>query len=197
MARTDKSAAIAELKEKFENSSAILLTEYRGLTVAAVQTLRRSLGANAEYKVAKNTLTAIAAKQAGVEGLDDALAGPTAIAFVTGEVSEAAKAIRDFAKDNPALVVKGGVLEGTVLSAGDVAKFADLESREVLLAKAAGVLKAALFQAAYVFQAPVSKTVRTIDALRAGEEAAAWPGAAQSTDTSARVAGIRKEGHHG
>ena len=150
MARTDKSAAIAELKEKFENSSAILLTEYRGLTVAAMQTLRRSLGANAEYKVAKNTLTAIAAKQAGVEGLDDALAGPTAIAFVTGEVSE-----------------------GTVLSAGDVAKFADLESREVLLAKAAGVLKAALFQAAYVFQAPVSKTVRTIDALRAKEEAAA------------------------
>ena len=173
MARTDKSAAIAELKEKFENSSAILLTEYRGLTVAAMQTLRRSLGANAEYKVAKNTLTAIAAKQAGVEGLDDALAGPTAIAFVTGEVSEAAKAIRDFAKDNPALVGKGGVLEGTVLSAGDVAKFADLESREVLLAKAAGVLKAALFQAAYVFQAPVSKTVRTIDALRAKEEAAA------------------------
>lgn len=173
MARTDKSAAIAELKEKFENSSAILLTEYRGLTVAAMQTLRRSLGANAEYKVAKNTLTAIAAKQAGVEGLDDALTGPTAIAFVTGEVSEAAKAIRDFAKDNPALVVKGGVLEGTVLSAGDVAKFADLESREVLLAKAAGVLEAALFQAAYVFQAPVSKTVRTIDALRAKEEAAA------------------------
>ncbi|MCF2705899.1 50S ribosomal protein L10 [Arcanobacterium haemolyticum] len=173
MARTDKSAAIAELKENFENSTAVLLTEYRGLTVAQLQTLRRAFGANAEYKVAKNTLASIAAKQAGIEGLDDVLSGPTALAFVTGEVADAAKALRDFAKDNPALIVKGGVLEGNVLSVDDVKKLADLESREVLLGKAAGVLKAALFQAAYVFQAPVSKTVRTIDALRAKEEAAA------------------------
>ena len=121
MARTDKSAAIAELKGDFEKSSAVLLTEYRGLTVAQLQTLRRALGANAEYKVAKNTLAAIGAKQAGVEGLDDLLAGPTALAFVTGEVSEAAKALRDFAKDNPALVIKGGVMEGTVLDASGVA----------------------------------------------------------------------------
>ncbi|MDO4888468.1 MAG: 50S ribosomal protein L10 [Actinomycetaceae bacterium] len=173
MARTDKSAAIAELKEKFESSGAVLLTEYRGLSVAALQELRRALGANAEYKVAKNTLADIAAKQAGIEGLEDVLTGPTAFAFVSGEVSEAAKAIRDFAKDNPALIVKGGVYEGSLLSADDVKKLADLESREVLLGKAAGVLKAALFQAAYVFQAPVSKTVRTIDALRAKEEEAA------------------------
>ncbi len=173
MARTDKSAAIAELKEKFEGSTAVLLTEYRGLTVAQLQKLRRALGANAEYVVAKNTLANIAAKQAGVEGLDDLLTGPTAFGFVTGEVSDAAKAVRDFAKDNPALIVKGGVLEGQVLSADDVKKLADLESREVLLAKAAGVLKAALYQAAYVFQAPASKAVRTIDALRAKEEAAA------------------------
>ncbi|WP_182050243.1 50S ribosomal protein L10 [Changpingibacter yushuensis] len=173
MARTDKSAAIAELKENFENSSAVLLTEYRGLTVEQLKTLRRSLAGNAEYKVAKNTLANIAANQAGVEGLSDLLSGPTAIAFVTGEVSDAAKAIRDFAKDNPALIVKGGVLEGSVLSSDDVKKLADLESREVLLAKTAGVLKAALYQAAYVFQAPVSKAVRTIDALRAKEEAAA------------------------
>ena len=173
MARTDKSAAIAELKGYFEKSSAVLLTEYRGLTVAQLQTLRRSMGANAEYKVAKNTLANIAANQAGVEGLSALLSGPTAIAFVTGEVSDAAKAIRDFAKDNPALIVKGGVLEGSVLSSDDVKKLADLESREVLLAKTAGVLKAALYQAAYVFQAPVSKAVRTIDALRAKEEAAA------------------------
>lgn len=173
MARTDKSAAIAELKENFENSSAVLLTEYRGLTVEQLKTLRRSLAGNAEYKVAKNTLANIAANQAGVEGLSDLLYGPTAIAFVTGEVSDAAKAIRDFAKDNPALIVKGGVLEGSVLSSDDVKKLADLESREVLLAKTAGVLKAALYQAAYVFQAPVSKAVRTIDALRAKEEAAA------------------------
>ena len=173
MARTDKSAAIAELKENFENSSAVLLTEYRGLTVEQLKTLRRSLAGNAEYKVAKNTLANIAANQAGVEGLSALLSGPTAIAFVTGEVSDAAKAIRDFAKDNPALIVKGGVLEGSVLSSDDVKKLADLESREVLLAKTAGVLKAALYQAAYVFQAPVSKAVRTIDALRAKEEAAA------------------------
>lgn len=173
MARTDKSAAIAELKEDFESSSAVLLTEYRGLTVAQLQTLRRALGANAEYKVAKNTLAGIAAKQAGIEGLDELLAGPTALAFVTGEVADAAKAIRDFVKDNPALVVKGGVLEGQLLDAAEVKKLADLESREVLLAKAAGVLKAALYQAAYVFQAPASKAVRTIDALRAKEEAAA------------------------
>lgn len=132
MARTDKSAAIAELKGDFEKSSAVLLTEYRGLTVAQLQTLRRALGANAEYKVAKNTLAAIGAKQAGVEGLDDLLAGPTALAFVTGEVSEVAKALRDFAKDNPALVIKGGVMEGTVLDASGVAKLADLESREAL-----------------------------------------------------------------
>ena len=173
MARTDKSAAIAELKGDFEKSSAVLLTEYRGLSVAQLQTLRRALGANAEYKVAKNTLAAIGAKEAGIEGLDDLLTGPTAIAFVTGEVSEAAKALRDFAKDNPALVIKGGVMEGTVLDASGVAKLADLESREVLLAKAAGVLKAVMYQAAYVINAPASKAVRTVDALRAKQEEAA------------------------
>ncbi|MBE6483270.1 MAG: 50S ribosomal protein L10 [Actinomycetaceae bacterium] len=173
MARTDKSAAIAELKEKFESSSAVLLTEYRGLTVAQLQELRRSLRANAEYKVAKNTLATIAAHQAGIEDLDDLLTGPTAIAFVTGEVVDAAKAVRDFAQENQQLVIKGGVLDGSLLSADDVVKLADLESREVLLAKAAGVLKAALYQAAYVFQAPAVKAVRTIDALRAKQESAA------------------------
>ncbi len=173
MARTDKSAAIAELKEKFESSSAVLLTEYRGLTVAQLQELRRSLRANAEYKVAKNTLATIAAHQAGIEDLDDLLTGPTAIAFVTGEVVDAAKAVRDFAQENQQLVIKGGVLDGSLLSADDVVKLADLESREVLLAKAAGVLKAALYQAAYVFQAPAVKAVRTIDALRAKQASAA------------------------
>lgn len=173
MARTDKSAAIAELKKNFESSTAVLITEYRGLTVAQLKNLRRALGSNAEYKVAKNTLASIAAKEAGIEGLEDLLTGPTALAFVTGEIADAAKAIRDFSKDNDALVIKGGVLEGSLLSSDDVKKLADLESREVLLGKAAGVLKAALFQAAYVFQAPISKTVRTIDALRAKEEAAA------------------------
>lgn len=173
MARTDKSAAIAQLTEDFSNSSAVLLTEYRGLTVAQLQELRLALGANAQYKVAKNTLANIAAKNAGIEGLDDLLSGPTAIVFVTGEIADAAKAVRNFAKDNPALIVKGGVLEGQILAEAEVKKLADLESREVLLAKAAGVLKASLYQAAYVFTAPASKAVRTVDALRAKEEAAA------------------------
>ncbi|MFY9262197.1 MAG: 50S ribosomal protein L10 [Actinomycetaceae bacterium] len=172
MARTDKSAAIAELKELFESSSAVLVTEYRGLTVEQMKTLRRSMGQDAVYTVAKNTLARIAAKNAGVEGLDDALTGPTALAFVTGDIASAAKAMKNFAKDHPALIMKAGVLEGNILGAEDVKKLADLESREVLLAKAAGVLKASLFQAAYVINAPASKLVRTVDALRAKQEEA-------------------------
>lgn len=173
MARTDRTAAIADLKEKFENAGAVLLTEYRGLTVGQLQELRRSIREHAEYKVAKNTLARIAANQAGIEGLDDLLHGPTAIAFVSGEVSEAAKVLRDFAKENEALVIKGGYFEGSALDAAEVGKLADLESREVLLAKSAGVLKAALYSAANVLAAPATKAVRTIDALREKEEAAA------------------------
>ena len=176
MARPDKAAAVAELTDKFRDSSAVLLTEYRGLSVKQLKTLRRSLGGAADYAVVKNTLSAIAAKQAGVEGLDDQLAGPTAIAFVTGDPVEAAKGLRDFAKANPQLVIKGGVLDGRPLAAEDISKLADLESREVLLAKVAGAAKASLFQAAYLFTASSAKAVRTIDALRdkrATEEQAA------------------------
>ncbi|GAB2974246.1 MAG TPA: 50S ribosomal protein L10 [Actinotalea caeni] len=168
MARPDKAAAVAELTERFKNSSAAVLTEYRGLTVSQLSELRTKLGADTQYAVVKNTLTAIAAKEAGLdlfEG-DTALAGPSAIAFVSGDPVEAAKGLRDFAKANPALVIKGGVMEGRALSAAEVTKLADLESREVLLAKAAGAMKAKLFQAAYVFTAPASKAVRTIEALR-------------------------------
>lgn len=166
MARPDKVAAVAEIAERFRDADAVVLTEYRGLSVAQLKELRRSLGGNAHYAVVKNTLAAIAAKDAGLEGLDEHLSGPTAIAFVSGEVAEAAKGLRDFAKANPQLVVKGGVLEGRVLSAEDVTKLADLESREVLLGKAAGALKAALFGAAYVFTAPATQAARTIEALR-------------------------------
>lgn len=173
MARTDKSAAIAELTEAFRSSSAVLVTEYRGSTVAQLKTLRRALGSDAKYTVAKNTLARIAAKDAGIEGLDDALKGPTALAFVTGDIASAAKAIKEFAKENKALVLKAGVLEGTILGAEDVQKLADLESREVLLAKTAGALKASLYKAAYVFTAPLVKTVRTVDALREKQETAA------------------------
>jgi len=176
MARPDKAAAVAELSDLFRESNAAVLTEYRGLTVAQLKQLRRSLSGNATFAVVKNTLTAIAAKEAGVEGLDDAFAGPSAIAFITGDPVEAAKGLRDFAKANPQLVIKAGVLDGRPLTAEDITKLADLESREVLLAKAAGVFKASLYQAAYLFTAPASQAVRTIDALRekqASQESAA------------------------
>lgn len=166
MARPDKAAAVAELTELFRASNATVLTEYRGLTVAQLKQLRRSISAHASYAVVKNTLTAIAARQAGVEGLDSQLSGPSAIAFVTGDPVEAAKGLRDFAKANPALVIKGGVLDGRPLTGEDVTKLADLESREVLLAKLAGAFKASLYQAAYLFTAPAAQAVRTIDALR-------------------------------
>ncbi len=168
----NKEASVAELTEKFQSSAAVLLTEYRGLTVAQLKELRKSLSANATYAVVKNTLTKIAAGKAGIAGLDDQLVGPSAIAFVHGDAVSAAKAMRDFAKANPLLVVKGGYFDGKVLSADEVKKLADLESREVLLAKFAGAAKASLFGAAYLFNAPLSKAVRTVDALRAKQESA-------------------------
>ncbi|HLS74230.1 MAG TPA: 50S ribosomal protein L10 [Actinomycetaceae bacterium] len=166
MARPDKVAAVAELTQQLRDSSAVVLTEYRGLSVGQLKELRRSLGSTASYAVVKNTLTTIAAREAGLEQLEEQLTGPTAIAFVTGEPSEAAKGLRDFAKSNPQLVIKGGVLDGRALSAGDVEKLADLESREVLLGKAAGAFKAAMYQAAYMFTAPATQAARTIEALR-------------------------------
>ena len=168
----NKEASVAELTDKFQSSAAVLLTEYRGLTVAQLKELRKNLSANATYAVVKNTLTKIAAGKAGIVGLDDQLAGPSAIAFVHGDAVAAAKAMRDFAKANPLLVVKGGYFDGKLLSADEVKKLADLESREVLLAKFAGAAKASLFGAAYLFNAPLSKAVRTVDALRAKQESA-------------------------
>ncbi len=166
MARPDKAAAVAELTEGFRSSSAVLLTEYRGLTVAQLKELRRSLGAHVNYAVVKNTLTKIAAREASVEGLDDLLAGPSAIAFVSGDPVEAAKGLRDFAKANPLLVIKGGVMDGRSLSPEEIKKLADLESREVLLAKLAGAMKASLSGAVSLFAAPLSQTARLIEALR-------------------------------
>ncbi|WP_037912328.1 50S ribosomal protein L10 [Actinacidiphila yeochonensis] len=167
MATPDKAAAVAELTDKFRSSNAAMLTEYRGLTVAQLKTLRRALGENAQYAVVKNTLTKIAANEAGISSLDDLFAGPSAVAFVTGDPVEAAKGLRDFAKENPALVIKGGVLDGKALSADEIKKLADLESREVLLAKLAGAMKAKQSQTAALFQALPSKFVRTAEALRA------------------------------
>ena len=166
MARPDKAAAVAELTEKFRQSTAAVLTEYRGLTVAQLKELRTALGSTTQYAVVKNTLTNLAAKDAGIDAFEGQLTGPTAIAFIDGDPVEAAKGLRDFAKANPALVVKGGVMDGNPITAGDITKLADLKSREVLLAKAAGAMKAKLHQAAYVFNAPAAKAVRTIEALR-------------------------------
>ena len=173
MATPDKVAAVKELADQFRNSDAVVITEYRGLSVPQLAELRAKLRGSATFKVAKNTLAALAAKDAGVEGLDDLFVGPTAIAFVTGDPVEAAKGLKAFAKENDKLVIKGGILDGKVISADDIKKLADLESREVLLAKAAGAMKASLFGAAYLFQAPLSKAVRTIDALREKQDSAA------------------------
>ena len=170
MARPDKTAAVAELAQSFRDSDAAVLTEYRGLTVAQLKQLRRDLAANASYIVSKNTLTKRAAKDAGIDGLDELLVGPSAIAFVSGDAVETAKGIRDFAKTNPLLVIKGGIFEGKVISADDVKKLANLESREVLLSKMAGAMLASLTKAAYLFNAPLAQAARAIDALRVKAE---------------------------
>jgi large subunit ribosomal protein L10 len=166
MARAEKVTAVAELTERFQNSSGAVLTEYRGLTVAQIGELRRSLGDNASFSVVKNTLTKIAAADAGVTSeLTDLLTGPSAIAFVTGDVVEAAKGLRDFAKTYPMLVIKGGVLEGKALKPAEITKLADLEPREVLLAKLAGAMKASLAGAAGTFAALPQQMARLLAAL--------------------------------
>jgi large subunit ribosomal protein L10 len=170
MARPDKAAAVAEIVDSFNDSAGAVLTEYRGLTVKQLQDLRRTLGENANYAVVKNTLTKIAAKQAGVDGFDDLLTGPTAIAFISGDVVEAAKGLRDFAKANPALVIKGGYVDGASMDASEIAKLADLESREVLLGKLAGAMLASLSQAVYLLNAPLAQVARLAGALQAKAE---------------------------
>jgi len=170
MARPDKAADVAGLVESFQGAAGAVLTEYRGLSVKQLQDLRRALGENAQYAVVKNTLTKIAATEAGVEGFDDLLTGPTAIAFINGDVVEAAKGLRDFAKANPALVIKGGLFEGKPLDATEIAKLADLESREVLLAKLAGGMLASLTQAVQLLNAPIAQAARLAGALQAKAE---------------------------
>ncbi|WBB55145.1 50S ribosomal protein L10 [Verrucosispora sp. WMMD573] len=164
--RADKATAVAELTESFRSAGATVLTEYRGLTVSQLTQLRRSLGKETSYTVAKNTLAKRAAADAGISGLEELFTGPTALTFVSGDVVEAAKGLRDFAKANPKLVIKGGVFEGKAISAAEVTKLADLESREVLLAKLAGAMKGNLSKAAALFQAPLSKTARLAAALQ-------------------------------
>jgi large subunit ribosomal protein L10 len=170
MAKPDKVAAVAELKDKFTGSAGAVLTEYRGLSVKALKELRTSLGESASYAVSKNTLTMIAAREAGIDGLDEQLVGPTAIAFIDGDPVVVAKGLRDFARTNPQLVIKGGVVEGKLLGPDDVRKLADLESREVLLARIAGGMQGVLAQAVSLISAPLSQAARLFSALQSAAE---------------------------
>jgi large subunit ribosomal protein L10 len=164
MARQDKVTAVAELTEDFRSSTATVLTEYRGLSVTSMKQLRRDLGATTKYSVVKNTLTKIAAKEAGFDVPAELLTGPSALAFIKGDPIVAAKSLRDFAKENPFLVIKGGIFEGKSVTAAEIFKLADLESREVLLAKLAGAMKAILANA-----------IRSVDALRIKREGEEGP----------------------
>jgi len=197
MARSDKATAVADIADQFRNSTGVVLTEYRGLTVKQLKELRTALGGNAYYAVVKNTLTKIAAKDAGVEGLSDMLVGPSAIAFITGDPVATAKGLRDFAKTNPNLLIKGGVLDGKPLTPAEIATLAALESREVLLAKLAGAMKASLSGAAALFSAPLAQTARVLGALQAKAEqdpsvlagGAGTPAAAEIEDVTEPVTG--------
>jgi large subunit ribosomal protein L10 len=174
MARAEKVTAVAELTDKFRTSSGAVLTEYRGLTVAQLSDLRGSLKGNATFSVTKNTLTKIAAREAGLgDTFESLLAGPSAIAFVDGDVAQAAKGLLDFAKANPLLVIKGGVLDGKPITPQEVSKLAELEPREVLLAKLAGAMKASMANAAATFNALPTQMALLADALRAKVEASA------------------------
>lgn len=191
MANAEKVATVAEISDRFRNASAMVVTEYRGLTMSQLTELRRSLGGDTAYTVAKNTLVKRAAADAGMEGLDELFVGPTAVAFINGEPVDAAKALRDFAKAHPLLVIKGGVLDGRRIEPTEVAKLADLESRDVLLAKLAGGMKGTLTQAAIVLNALPSKAAQLIAALQekqaasGGSADAAAP--AESTDETAQA----------
>ncbi|QXJ23655.1 50S ribosomal protein L10 [Actinomadura graeca] len=189
MAKAEKAAAIAELKNEFESSSGAVLTEYRGLTVAQLKELRTNLGENARFAVVKNTLTKRAAGEAGVdERFSELLEGPSAIAFVKGDVVEAAKGLRDFAKANPLLVIKGGFIDGQPMDASEVTRLADLESREVLLAKLAGAMKGSMANAAALFNALPTQAAQLAEALRAKREAAGETAEAPADDAPAAEA---------
>ncbi len=177
MAKPETVGAVAEIRDRFQQSSATVITEYRGLSVAKLGQLRNALGTGTTYSVAKNTLVKRAAADAGVEGLDDLFVGPTAIAFITGEPVDAAKALKTFAKDNKALVIKGGYMDGRALTVSEIERIADLDSREVLLAKMAGAMKGNLSKAVGLFAAPLSQMARLAAALQEKKSASDESGA--------------------
>ena len=201
MARPDKTSAVAELAEDFRTANATVLTEYRGLSVTSMKELRRALGTTTKYSVVKNTLTKIAAKDAGVEIADDLLVGPSAVAFIKGDPIDAAKSLRDFAKENPFLVIKGGFYEGKPVTPAEIMQLANLESREVLLAKLAGAMKGSLAKAARIFDAlrikmeagapaPVAEAAPVVEApaAPAAEETVVTEEAAPAAEAVAEVA---------
>jgi large subunit ribosomal protein L10 len=190
MARADKVAAVAELTDRFKESGSVVLTEYRGLSVSQISELRQSLGENATFSVVKNTLTKIAVNEVGLQDqLASLLTGPSAIAFVGGDVVEAAKGLRDFSRDNPALVIKGGVLDGKALTPDEITRLADLEPREVLLAKLAGAMTASMSRAAAVFNALPTQVAQLTEALRVKrEEQGGGPAAEPASEAPEPVA---------
>ncbi len=171
MANPKNQAELAELKDKFAEADSVFLTEYRGLTVAQISELRKSLGFDVQYHVAKNTLIKIAAQDKGIEGLDEHLTGPTAVAFIKGEAVDAAKVMKKFASDNEAFIVKGGYMDGNALSADQVKAIAELDNRETTLAKLAGAMKGSLAKAAGLFNAPASQVARLAVALQDKKDA--------------------------
>jgi len=186
MVRPDKVAAVEDIAGRFQDSTAAVITEYRGLSMAQLTTLRRSLGDGATYRVAKNTLVKRAADDAGMQGLESLLVGPTAIAFITGEPVDAAKTLRDFARTNQGLVIKGGYMDGRALTVAEVNQLADLESREVLLSKLAGAMKGTMAKAAGLFAAPASQVARLVQALadKRAEEGGETPVTAENLSST-------------
>jgi large subunit ribosomal protein L10 len=166
MPNAEKTKKVAALRGRIEGSSALLLTEYRGLSVHDATELRRSLSDTARFAIVKNTLMQIASAEAGIGALEALLEGPTAVAFVEGDVVTAAKRVVDAGKKYPALILKGGYLDGRVLSAAEAASLATLESREVMLSRIAGMFKADMSRAAAAFQAVQSKFLRLLDAYK-------------------------------
>jgi len=190
--RPEKVAVVNEVRERMEAADGALLTEYRGLTVAELAELRRELtAAGGDYKVYKNTLVRLAVADTPREGVSDLLTGPTAIAFVQGDVSAVAKALRDFARANPNLVVKGGVVGTSVMSAADINVLAELPSRETLLAQFAGALSAPLQQLAGLVQALPRNLAYGLSALL--EQRQAEAPAAETADAPAAEAEAPEE----
>jgi large subunit ribosomal protein L10 len=192
--RPEKVAVVDEVKGRFHDSSAAILTEYRGLSVADLETLRRSLReAGGEYKVYKNTLVRRAADDIGLADLNALLEGPTAIAFVQGDVAAVAKVLRDFARTNPNLVVKGGLIGSSLIDAGSAAALADLPSREVLLAQLAGMLAAPMQRFASLLQAVPQRFAYALAAL-GRERSATEPEAAPANDASVAAEAAESSG---